>query len=256
MMNFKKFGCTLLSAACLAAASIGALEAKEIKVATNPTFPPFEFINSQTHEYVGYEMDLIRAVGKHLGYDVKIVSINFDGIIPALLTGTVDVAATGMNITPERAKKVIFSQPIYHSGLTMLVSTKHADEVKTPEDLKGKPVAVQLGTTAATKAKELGAVPVNFQNASEVILDLTNGNTVAAINDKPVTQYILKQRPDLLEHMIHVEDVLLTADDVGMATSKQNAELMKEINATLDLFKKNGVMDELFMKWFGTKFTE
>lgn len=85
-------------AAALAAAVLisGAVEAKDLRVASNTTFPPFEFVNTKTQEITGFEMDLIRAMGKQAGYEVKITNMAFDGIIPAILSGSVDVGRLGL----------------------------------------------------------------------------------------------------------------------------------------------------------------
>lgn len=251
MSVFKKVFASAVVTAVAAAGFAGALCAKELRVASNPTFPPFEFVNSQTKEVTGFEMDLIRAMGKHLGYEVKIMNMGFDGIIPALITGTVDVGATGMSVTEERKKKVLFTDTFYKSGLTILVSKNYVDEVKTFDDLKGKKVAVQIGTTAAAKAKEIGAEVVTFNNASEAILDLKTGNTVAVINDKPVTDYILTQQPELKQSAVHLDSNMLSADDFAMAVSKKNPELQAELNAALKALKENGEFAKLQIKWFG-----
>lgn len=87
---FKKIAFSALCAA-VAFTSIGAAYAKDLKVASNTTFPPFEFVNSKTNEITGFEMDLIKAMGKQAGYNVIIQNMGFDGIIPGILAGTVDV---------------------------------------------------------------------------------------------------------------------------------------------------------------------
>ena len=83
-------------AAALTAAvtSFAAQAAEELRVGTHPTFAPFEFMDTHTREYVGFDMDLIREIGKRAGYDVKIVNMGFDGLIPALFSGTIDIAAS------------------------------------------------------------------------------------------------------------------------------------------------------------------
>ena len=183
----KKF--TLAAVAALSLAlPFAANAAKELRVAVNPTFPPFEFVNTQTNEITGFEMELVRAMGKHLGYDVKMLNIGFDGIIPAILAGTADVGASGFSVTEERKKRVLFTAPFYESGLTILVKKAGADKIKSFKDLEGRKVGVQIGTTAATMAKTIKDAKVStFNNAGEAILDLQVGGTDAVINDRPVT---------------------------------------------------------------------
>jgi glutamine transport system substrate-binding protein len=131
----------------------GAAFAKDLRVASNTTFPPFEFVSGETHEITGFEMDLVREMGKIAGYDVKIVNMGFDGIIPAILSGSVDVGASGFSVTEARKKRVLFLEPFYKSGLTILVRRGDEGKIKGFADLKGKKLAVQIGTTSASKAK-------------------------------------------------------------------------------------------------------
>ena len=91
---------------------------KPLRVATNATFVPFEFKdNDNSSDYKGFEMDLIRAVAKEMGKDIELNNIAFSGIIPIIQQGDMDIAATGMTMTKERAQKVAFAAPFYESKL-------------------------------------------------------------------------------------------------------------------------------------------
>ena len=217
-MFMKKAFAAVLATAVLVA---GAVEAKDLRVASNTTFPPFEFVNTKTQEITGFEMDLIRAMGKQAGYEVKITNMAFDGIIPAVLSGSVDVGASGFSVTEERKKRVLFTEPFYKSGLTVLVAKGNEDKIQGFKDLDGRKLAVQIGTTAAAKAK-----------------------------DKPVTDYILTQQPRLAKKVVHLPD-MLSADDFAMVVAKDRPELAAELNAALKALKENGEFDKLMMKWFG-----
>ena len=219
-MFMKKAFAAVLATAVLVA---GAVEAKDLRVASNTTFPPFEFVNTKTQEITGFEMDLIRAMGKQAGYEVKITNMAFDGIIPAVLSGSVDVGASGFSVTEERKKRVLFTEPFYKSGLTVL----------------------------AAKAKDIKDAKVQtFNNAGDAILELANGGCEAVINDKPVTDYILTQQPRLAKKVVHLPD-MLSADDFAMVVAKDRPELAAELNAALKALKENGEFDKLMMKWFG-----
>ena len=95
----KTFAGVIMSAAVLGGMSANAFAERLIKVATEPTFPPFEFVNTQTGEVSGFEMDLVRAVGKELGAKIEFQVLSFDAIIPAMLSGTVEMGAAGFSIT-------------------------------------------------------------------------------------------------------------------------------------------------------------
>ena len=239
-MFMKKAFAAVLATAVLVA---GAVEAKDLRVASNTTFPPFEFVNTKTQEITGFEMDLIRAMGKQAGYEVKITNMAFDGIIPAVLSGSVDVGASGFSVTEERKKRVLFTEPFYKSGLTVLVAKGNEDKIQGFKDLDGRKLAVQIGTTAAAKAKDIKDAKVQtFNNAGDAILELANG--------KPVTDYILTQQPRLAKKVVHLPD-MLSADDFAMVVAKDRPELAAELNAALKALKENGEFDKLMMKWFG-----
>ena len=120
--------------AALAAAFAVNAGAATLRIATEPTFPPFESVDTKTHEYVGFDMDLIRLIAKKAGYTPVIESVGFDAIVPGLITGTTDVGAAGITITPERAKRVLFTDPYYDAGLSIIVHRD--DKAKTPSKAK------------------------------------------------------------------------------------------------------------------------
>ena len=106
--------------------------AKVLRVGTEPTFAPFEFQKEGSKEYTGFDMDLIRAIGKQMGYKVEIMNMGFDALIPALSSGNIDTAIAGMSITPERQEAVLFSAPYYRSGLIVMVQ-KNNNSIKSIE---------------------------------------------------------------------------------------------------------------------------
>ena len=225
--------------------------AKDLRVATNSTFPPFEFMNSKTQELTGFEIDLIKAMTKKAGYEFVPVKLGFDAIIPAILSGTVDVGASGFSVTEERKKRVLFTEPFYQSGLSILVSKENEGKIKNFDDLKGKKVAVQLGSTSASVAKTIPDGKVKtFNHSSEAILDLNIGGVDAAINDKPVTDYILMQQPHLKNTMVELPQ-LLQASGMAMVISKKNPELKAQLDKAFDELKADGTYAKLYKKWFG-----
>lgn len=239
------------AAGLLALALSGSIFAGEAwKVATEGTFPPFEFYNSKTGEIQGFEVDLVKEMAKVMGKDVEIVTIGFDAILPAVLSGTVDAGAAGFSITPARKEKVLFTDPFYTSGLTIVVK-KGEESIKGFKDLKGKRISVQLGTTSAAAAQKIeGAQVTNFNSAGDAILNMLAGNADAVINDKPVTDYILSQNADLASKTVHLPE-MATADVFAMIGSKKNPKMIEEMNAALKTLKNNGTYAELHKKWFG-----
>ncbi len=227
-----------------------AAQAKVLKVGSDTAFAPFEFQDEKTKEYVGFDMDLIKAIGKQMGYEVQVQSMNFDGLIPALEAGNIDATISAMTITDERAQKVNFSKPYYKSGLTMVVKTNN-DSIKSFKDLEGKSIGVQIGTTGADEAKKIKNAKIReFNTAPEAILELRAGGVDAVINDMPVNEYYLAQGGS--KDAKSVGD-RLTSEDYGIATAKKNTELNEKINKALEELKKNGEYEKIYVKWFGKK---
>ena len=111
-MSMKKFVLGACAAALMSTALSGAALARDLlRVGTEPTFAPFEFLDTETKQFAGFDMDLIRAVADKAGYDVEILNMGFDALIPALMTRSIDVIAAGLSITEERAKRVDFTKP-------------------------------------------------------------------------------------------------------------------------------------------------
>lgn len=221
---------------------------KTLKVACSADFAPFEFQEEGNKEYQGFDMDLIRALSKEMGYKVEISNIGFDGLIPALEAGNIDLIISGMTINEERKKNVLFSDPYYESGLTIVVRNDEKN-IKGFKDLEGKKVAVQIGTTGANEAAKIKDCEVkNFNVISECFMELKNGGVDAVINDRPVNDYYLMRTKS--EGVKPLSDKV-TAEDYGMAMRKDNKELQEKVNAALKKLKDNGEYKKIYDKWFG-----
>ncbi len=223
---------------------------KVLLVGTEPTFPPFEMTDEKTGEIIGFDIELIKAIAENQGLQVKIQSLGFDGLIPALQSGQIDIAASGMTITEARALEVQFSDPYINAGLALAVQEGN-DTIQTVEDLQGLVVGVQIGTTGAIEAQELldkGIIKdlKTFNTVDIVMLELTNGGVDAVINDLPVTNaYIAKQAG-----AIKIVGEPLTSESYGFAIRLDDKELGEKINAGLAALIEDGFYEELIQKYF------
>ncbi len=166
-----------------------------VNVGTEPAFAPFEYVNdkSKDKEIIGFDIDMINAIGQKEGFKVKLYPMQFDGLIPAVLTGTIDAAVAGITITDERKKKVDFSDPYYKAGLGIIINDKVKDTVKSAADLKGHKLCSQIGTSGAMYASKVeGATLTTFNTPPESYIELQNGGCDAAINDYPVHSYFME----------------------------------------------------------------
>ena len=220
---------------------------KVLRVGTEATFAPFEF--EEKGDYVGYDMDLIRAIAKQMNVEVHITNLGFDGLIPALNAGNIDVVIAGMTITPERQEHVTFSLPYYQSGLKVTVR-KEETAIKGIEDLVGKKIGVQIGTTGAIMAEKVKDAEVkNFNANTDAVLELKNGGIDAIVQDLPVMSYFLKNGGG--DAYAKLVGETLSAEEYGIAIKKDNTKLAQDISKALTALKANGKYEEIYEKWFG-----
>ena len=221
------------------------------KVAMEPTFPPFDTINVETQELEGFDVDLMNAIAADQGFELEWVNMGFDGLIPALQAGNIDIIASGMNASEERREKVDFSTTYYDSGLVVAIKAGNTT-IKSVDDLTPDMKAgAQIGTTGADLATELfdaGKIKeAKIYNGLDVaVMDLQNGTIDALINDLPVTKAYIEVKPGTIEI---VGDVL-NAEAYGFAVKKGNTELLDKINAGMQNLIDDGSFDEIYAKWF------
>ena len=221
---------------------------KVLKVGSSIDFAPFEFQDEAQKEYQGFDMDLIRAVAKEMGYEVEIQNIGFDGLIPALEAKNIDVIISGVTINDERKAKVLFSDPYYQSGLAMIVR-KDNNDIHTFQDLKGKKVAVQIGTTSAKEVRKIEGVEIKELNTPpDCFMELKAGGVDVVVNDRPVNDYYITKSG--ATGVKGLED-LLTAEDYGIAMNRDSKDLQQKVNEALKKLKENGEYKKIYDKWFG-----
>lgn len=224
-------------------------DSKVYIVATEPTFPPFEFVDEETGEITGFDIELIKAVAEDQGLEVEVQQMGFDAITGAIQSGVADIGASGMSITPERLETVDFTEAYIDAGLTIAVAESNTD-INGIDDLNGKTCAVQIGTTGAEKAMELFDQGVlaevkTFNTVDVVMQELATGGVDCVINDKPVTDAYMSKMDGLKQ----VGEPLVS-DSYGFAVKKGNTELIEKLNAGLANVKANGKYDELVAKYF------
>jgi ABC-type amino acid transport substrate-binding protein len=235
----------------LGLAGCGQGASEKLIVGTEPTFPPFEFQDEETKEIIGFDIELIKEIAKEAGYEVEIQSLGFDGLIGSLKGGNIDVIMSGMTITPEREEEVDFGTPYFDAGL-MIAVPENNTTINSVDDLQGKSVSVQIGTTGANKAEELmdagllADVKV-FDTMDAVFLELLNGTVDAVINDKPVTEVFMSKNPG----QIKMVGDILDGEQYGFAVASGETELLEKLNAGLEKVIESGKYDELKAKYFG-----
>ncbi|MEW6697185.1 MAG: basic amino acid ABC transporter substrate-binding protein [Bacillota bacterium] len=220
----------------------------KLVVGSDTTFAPFEFTDPKTGKYVGFDVELIQAIADEAGYELDFRSMAFDGLIAALQANQIDAAISAMTITDKRKEEVDFSDPYYKSGLIIAVQAKNND-IKSFDDLKGKKIAVQSGTTGAMQAEKATDKDkiTYFTNTDQALLELKNGGADAVINDYPVSAYFIQQG----NNDVKLVGEILSAEEYGIAIPKGKTETLEKINAALKKLKENGKYAEIYKKWFG-----
>ena len=241
----KKF-VALIAALVLALSCTAALADDVVIVATNPEYPPFEYVEGDAT--VGYDIDLFDAIAKKAGFEYEIEAMAFDAVVSAVATNPNTVGLSGISITDERKLSVNFSEGYINAGLVVIV--KADSGYTTTDDLKGKLIGVQQGTTSDFAAEEITGMEnvQRFGTFLNAVMELSQGKIDAVIIDKPVGQAIMASLNDPTLAMV---DMGLQADWYGIAVNKDNVELLDKINAALVELEAEGFFDELAVKYFG-----
>ncbi len=221
-------------------------ESKVIIVGCDTNFMPFEF--KQGDKYVGFDIDLWDAIAKDLGLKYKLLPMDFNGLIPALQTGNIDVAIAGMTIKSKREEVVDFAYPYYNSGLLLMVPAGDAS-IKGVEDLGNKIVATKLGTTSADFAKSLKTKEVKlYPNIDGAYLELQAGGADAVIFDSPAILYYIKTEG---QGKVKTAGPLYQGQPYGIAFP-QGSPLRDKVSVTILKFMEGDVYKNLYRKWFGS----
>ncbi len=220
-------------------------------VAMEPTFPPFDTTDEKdSNQLAGADYDLMEAIAKDQGFKCEWKNMSFDGLIPAIKSGNIDIIASGMADTKDREEEVLFSDTYYDSGLVVAVKESNS-KIKGKSDLtKNDVVGAQTGTTGAdmvqamAKKGQIKQAKV-YNGLNEAVTDLTNGTIDALINDKPVTEEYISKKPNTIK----IVGKTLDAEHFAFAVKKDNTELQKKINDGLANIKKDGTFDKILKDW-------
>ena len=226
--------------------------AEQLIMGTESTYPPFEYTDTKNgSEIVGFDIDMVRMLGQKAGFTIKVVSMGFDALIPAILSRQIDIAGAAITITEERAKKVSFTQPYYNSGLSILVRKTDKDTYKTDKDLKNKILCGQLGTSGAAYARTIeGATVKTFNTMNETYMELRNKGCEAVIGDRPTIAYFMTSNARN-KKLFTLQDTVLNVEQFGFIVAKDNKKLLARLDKAFEEAKKDGSYKALLVKWFG-----
>lgn len=222
-----------------------------LTIGLDDTFPPMEYRNDK-NELVGFDIDFAEAIGKELGVKVNYVPSAWDGILPGLDAERFDIVLSSMNVTDERKKQVDFVE-YFGAGQIVAVKAGNPLNIQSVEDLKGKVVGVQMGSTGETAADSIeGTKEVKKYNANtDVFNDMGLGRVDAAVIGEMVGRYYMTTRPGAFE----VVGDAFQVQPMGIAIRKGDTELRKALEQTVQTLKDNGTLSEISQKWFDSDIT-
>jgi len=238
----------LLLAAMFVTAAFNASAADKISFGSSATYPPFESLDAN-NQIVGFDMDLAKALCKQMQAECTFTNHAFDSLIPALKFRKYDAVISGMDITPERAKQVAFTDP-YYANSAVIIAKKGA--YHSFDDLKGKRIGMENGTTHQKylQEKHPEVKTVSYDSYQTAILDLKNGRIDGVFGDTAVVNEWLKSNPQLGTVGEHVSDPEYFGTGLGIAVRQDNPALLKKLNSALAAIKANGTYQKISDEWF------
>lgn len=217
----------------------------KVRIATDATWAPFEFVNTDTNTIVGFDIDLMNAIAKKQNLDIEFVNVAWDPLLAGMAQGTYDAAISSITITADRQKEMLFSNPYYAAGQIITVA-KINTTITGKATLKGK-VGAQLGTTGAIEvAKIAGAELKTYDDIGLAFQDLMNGQIDAVVCDNPVAANYVVKNSDKLK----TAGTAFTDENYGIAVAKGKDDLLKKINAGLKSVLDEGIIKTLETTWY------
>lgn len=219
-----------------------------INVGANIGNVPWEFQDTEGN-FVGFEVDLIKEVGKRMGREVNIMNVPFNGLFSAVQSGRIDVAMSSIGITDKRLESVSFTQPYYDSDQSLTVLK--GEGFNSLEDMRGQVVAADTGSTgdmwATENQEKLGFAEIRrYEGLAPAMLDLEIGRIKGYISDIPALLYYTKDKPHL-----EVVERIPTGGKYALMLGK-NSPLAAEVNDVISDLKREGFVNALHTKWYGS----
>lgn len=212
-----------------------------VQVGTSPTYPPFE--SEEQGKLVGFDIALIEKIAEVEDFEVQFSSMQFDGLVPALKSGQLDVVVGALSITDKRMESVDFSNAYYESGLSIL--TKPDSGIASFDDLQGKLIGVQKGTSSYNYMVANGIKDQDIKQYADISTaynTMENGGVDAILYDNPSNiNYLNEQETDA-----EIVGDILAGEFYGIAVNKDKKELLEKINDGLAKLQEDGTYEQLF----------
>lgn len=222
------------------------LGGKKVTVAVENAYPPFNVLDPDTNEGIGWDYDAVREICKRLNCTPEFVQAAWDGIFPAMQAGEFDVLADGVTITAERDEIVDFSIPYVTVGQVLLVRADETLDVEAMQADPDKIVGTQLGTTNEIVAKQhFPADRVrSFEDFPASVLALLSGDIDGIVIDVISAQGFMNEN----EGKMKIDGVLTSDEQLGFVFPP-GSELKAAFDAALTSMQNDGTLDQINRKW-------
>ena len=227
-------------------ASFTTVEEGKLIMATNATFPPYEYYDGDA--IVGLDAEIAQKIAEKLGLELVISDMEFNSIITSVNQGKADMGMAGMTVTPDRLKNVNFTDT-YAKGVQVVIVQENSD-IKTLDDLTGKKIGVQLNTTGDIYATdEFGKDNVQqFNKATDTVLALKQSKVDAVIIDKAPAEVFIEQNEGLT-----LLDSSYADEDYAICLKKGNDALQDAVNQALSELIEDGTVQAIIDKYIPSK---
>jgi branched-chain amino acid transport system substrate-binding protein len=223
-------------------------EVKTYVVATDAAFPPMEFVDADK-AISGFDIDLLGAIAETMGFKVEWKNTAWDGIFAGLESGDYDAIMSSVTIRDDRAEKYDFSEPYINAGQAIVVLADNA-EIMSKDDLVGRKIGAQIGTTGAFAVEEIENTTLSeYDTIDLALLDLVGGKIEAVVVDVPVAaDYALAS--EQFAGKLKIVGNAITEEFYGALVNKgKNPEFITMFNEGLQKVKDSGKYDEIYTKW-------
>ena len=246
-MKTSRFALVLMVLATLSFSACAPKVSQKIVFGSDATFPPMEFVDAQKN-VVGFDIDMINAVAKAGGFEASVKNTAWDGIFAGLTAGDYDAVLSSVTITDERKGTMDFSTPYVNAGQVIIVP-KSTTSVSKPDDLVGKKVGVQIGTTGDIAVAKIAKVTKKtYDEIGLAVEDLSIGRLDAVVVDSPIAaNYVLQN--DKYKAKLQIVGAPFTEEFYGVAVKKGNSKVLDLVNKGLAAIQKDGTLDKLKAKW-------
>lgn len=219
-----------------------------LNIGSYPSNPPFEYKNN-SGAFEGFEVDIATEAAKRIGLKPEIADYGFQALFAGTTSGRIDVAISSITITPERLKSQSFTQPYYDSA--MGVATRDDSPIKGLSDLKGKTIGVLSGSSGEKWVKDNAAANgfgdiKGYNDQQQLFLDLGAGRVDAVFSDIPGMEYLFLKMKGFA-----IKDRVKTGEQYGLMMKKDHP-LLEKVNAAISDMKKDGTLNTIHKKWFGS----